>query len=70
MLAMVPKPSWRPSAALLDNAHSANFERHIMTVEILKALEGIEAKLKSFDEKAEAEIKSIGKVSSDTQTAL
>lgn len=41
-----------------------------MTVEILKALEGIEAKLKSFDEKAEAEIKSIGKVSSDTLTAL
>lgn len=37
---------------------------------ILKALEGIESKLKSMDEKAAGEIATIGKVSADTKSAL
>ncbi len=41
-----------------------------MSQEILKALDGIEAKLKSFDEKAAAEMVALGKVSADTKTAL
>lgn len=41
-----------------------------MSAEILKALDGIEAKLKSFDEKADHELKSLGKVTADTKTAI
>ena len=37
---------------------------------ILKALEGIESKLKSMDEKAAGEIATLGKVSTDTKSAL
>ena len=37
---------------------------------ILKALEGIESKLKSMDEKAAGEISTLGKVSADTKSAL
>lgn len=37
---------------------------------ILKALEGIESKLKSMDEKAAGEIATLGKVSADTKAAL
>lgn len=41
-----------------------------MSQEILKALDGIEAKLKSFDEKAQAEMATLGKVAGDTKTAI
>lgn len=41
-----------------------------MSQEILKALDGIEAKLKSFDEKAQAEMAALGKVAGDTKTAI
>lgn len=41
-----------------------------MSAEILKALDGIEAKLKAFDEKADHELKSLGKVTTDTKTAI
>lgn len=42
-----------------------------MTTEvILKAIEQVEAKIKAFDEKADAEIKNLGKVTGDTKTAL
>lgn len=41
-----------------------------MSQEILKALDGIEAKLKSFDEKANAEMAALGKVSVDTKAAI
>lgn len=37
---------------------------------ILKSLETIEAKLKSVDDKAEGEIKTLGKVSADTKAAI
>lgn len=37
---------------------------------IMKALEGLEGKLKAWDEKASGEIATLGKVSSDTKTAL
>ena len=37
---------------------------------IMKALEGLEGKLKSWDEKASGEIATLGKVSADTKTAL
>lgn len=38
--------------------------------DLMKALEGIEKKLSDFSEKASGEIQSIGKVSTDTQTAI
>jgi len=41
-----------------------------MTDAILKALDGIEAKLKAFDEKADTELKAMGKVSTDTKAAI
>ncbi|RZI62334.1 MAG: phage major capsid protein [Rubrivivax sp.] len=37
---------------------------------IMKALDGIEAKLKGFSEKAEGELVTLGKVSSDTKSAI
>jgi HK97 family phage major capsid protein len=42
-----------------------------MTIEsVMKGLEGIEAKLKQFSDKAEGELKELGKVSADTKTAI
>lgn len=38
--------------------------------DLMKALEGIEKKLSDFSEKASGEIQSIGKISTDTQTAI
>lgn len=47
------------------------FERSIMTIEaILKGLEGIETKLAQQSEKADGELKTLGKVTADTKTAL
>jgi len=37
---------------------------------VMKALDGLEAKLKSFDDKAAGELKTLGQVSQDTKTAL
>ena len=42
-----------------------------MTVEaVLKALDGIEAKISAMSEKAEADVKAMGKVSDDTKSAI
>lgn len=41
-----------------------------MSDAILKALDGIEAKLKAFSDKAEGEAKTVGQMSADTKTAL
>ena len=41
-----------------------------MSDAILKALDGIEAKLKAYAEKADGEAKTVGQVSADTKTAL
>jgi HK97 family phage major capsid protein len=41
-----------------------------MSEAILKALDGIEAKLKAFSDKAEGEAKTVGQVSADTKSAL
>ena len=41
-----------------------------MSDAILKALDGIEAKLKAFSDKADGEAKTVGQVSADTKTAL
>lgn len=41
-----------------------------MSEAILKALDGIEAKLKAFSDKAEGEAKTVGQVSADTKAAL
>ena len=41
-----------------------------MSEQILKALDGIEAKLKAFSDKAEGEAKTVGQMSADTKTAL
>lgn len=41
-----------------------------MSDAILKALDGIEAKLKAFSDKADGEAKTVGQISADTKTAL
>lgn len=41
-----------------------------MSEAILKALDGIEAKLKAFSDKADGEAKTVGQISADTKTAL
>jgi HK97 family phage major capsid protein len=41
-----------------------------MSDAILKALDGIEAKLKAFSDKADGEAQTVGKISADTKTAL
>ena len=41
-----------------------------MSEAILKALDGIEAKLKAFSDKADGEAKTVGQISHDTKTAL
>lgn len=41
-----------------------------MSEVILKALDGIEAKLKAFSDKADGEAKTVGQISADTKTAL
>jgi len=42
-----------------------------MSIEaIMKAVDGIEAKLKAMDDKADGELKTLGQVSADTKTAL
>ncbi|PTT91198.1 phage major capsid protein [Pelomonas sp. HMWF004] len=38
--------------------------------QVMKALEGVETKLKNFDEKAAGELKTMGEVSRDTKTAV
>jgi HK97 family phage major capsid protein len=41
-----------------------------MSDAILKALDGIEAKMKAFSDKADGEAKTVGQISADTKTAL
>ena len=41
-----------------------------MSEAILKALDGIEAKLKAFSDKADGEAKTVGQISADTKIAL
>jgi HK97 family phage major capsid protein len=41
-----------------------------MSEQIIKAIEGVEARIAQFSEKADGEIKSLGKVSADTKAAL
>jgi len=41
-----------------------------MSEQILKALDGIEAKLKAFSDKADGEAQTVGKISADTKSAL